>query len=43
MDAEQNWMKLFQSYKQSYPELAEQLTNAIDGKSSHRCERDTNL
>ncbi|MFB9757577.1 transketolase [Ectobacillus funiculus] len=32
MDAEQNWMKLFQSYKQSYPELAEQLTNAIDGK-----------
>ncbi|WP_129728265.1 transketolase [Ectobacillus funiculus] len=32
MDTEQNWMKLFQSYKQSFPELAEQLTNAIDGK-----------
>jgi transketolase len=32
LDAEQNWINLFQSYKQAYPELAVQLTNAIDGK-----------
>ncbi|MEH7749065.1 transketolase [Neobacillus drentensis] len=32
MDTEQNWINLFRSYKQAYPELAEQLTNAIDGK-----------
>jgi transketolase len=32
IDAEQSWMSLFESYKQAYPELAHQLTNAIDGK-----------
>jgi transketolase len=32
IDAEQSWMSLFESYKQAYPELANQLTNAIDGK-----------
>jgi transketolase len=32
LDAEQNWINLFHSYKQAYPELAVQLTNAIDGK-----------
>ncbi|MEH7335252.1 transketolase [Neobacillus drentensis] len=32
IDTEQSWNNLFQSYKQAYPELAEQLSNAIDGK-----------
>jgi transketolase len=32
VDAEQNWINLFNSYKQAYPELADQLSNAIDGK-----------
>lgn len=32
IDAEQSWVSLFESYKQAYPELAHQLTNAIDGK-----------
>jgi transketolase len=31
-DTEQKWMTLFDSYKQAYPELGAQLTNAIDGK-----------
>jgi transketolase len=31
-DTEQKWMTLFDSYKQAYPELGNQLTNAIDGK-----------
>ncbi|WEG10955.1 transketolase [Pullulanibacillus sp. KACC 23026] len=30
-DIEQNWNQLFASYKKAYPELAEQLTHAIDG------------
>jgi len=33
MDVEQNWKNLFQSYKQAYPDLAAQLTNAINGKN----------
>ena len=32
IDTEQNWNNLFQSYKQAYPELADQLTDAINGK-----------
>ncbi|PGY07363.1 transketolase [Bacillus sp. AFS031507] len=32
IDTEQSWNNLFQSYKQAYPELAEQLSHAIDGK-----------
>ncbi len=32
MDVEQNWNDLFRSYQQEYPELADQLTNAITGK-----------
>ncbi|WP_394141535.1 transketolase [Cytobacillus oceanisediminis] len=32
MDTEQNWNLLFDSYRKAYPELAEQLTNAISGK-----------
>jgi len=32
IDAEQSWTSLFESYKQAYPELANELTNAIDGK-----------
>ncbi|TDL75378.1 transketolase [Rhodococcus qingshengii] len=32
MDTEQNWNQLFDSYRKAYPELAEQLTNAISGK-----------
>jgi transketolase len=31
IDSEQSWMNLFESYKQAYPELADQLTSAIDG------------
>lgn len=32
MDVEQNWNDLFRAYQQEYPELAEQLSNAITGK-----------
>lgn len=32
IDAEQSWIKLFHSYKQAFPELADQLSDAIDGK-----------
>ncbi|MGG1679962.1 transketolase [Neobacillus sp. NRS-1170] len=32
IDTEQSWNNLFQSYKEAYPELAEQLSHAIDGK-----------
>ncbi|MCC3358163.1 transketolase [Bacillus sp. REN16] len=32
MDVEQNWNDLFRSYQREYPELADQLTNAIQGK-----------
>ncbi|MDQ0971348.1 transketolase [Neobacillus niacini] len=32
IDAEQSWLNLYESYQSTYPELADQLTNAIDGK-----------
>ena len=32
IDAERDWENLFNSYKQAYPELAEQLSKAIEGK-----------
>ncbi|MEH7381091.1 transketolase [Bacillus sp. JJ1533] len=32
MDVEEKWNDLFRSYQQEYPELADQLTNAIQGK-----------
>ncbi|MEH7386076.1 transketolase [Bacillus sp. JJ1521] len=32
VDVEEQWNSLFRSYQQDYPELADQLTNAIQGK-----------
>ncbi|MCM3765667.1 transketolase [Neobacillus niacini] len=32
IDAEQSWITLFESYNRKFPELANQLTSAIDGK-----------